>query len=73
MKNGTNLEEIKEDLDDVFEAFYTGLLKVAVEVRQGASPTDIANEIDNLAFDFCKHWPTCRIAHNLDYPARGKS
>jgi hypothetical protein len=72
MDNTTNIDNIKQDLDLVFEALYAGLNNVADKVRSGESPDTVADEIEALASDFCRRWPTCRTAHNLD-PAPGSS
>ena len=61
-------EDIKRDLDKVFEALYEGLNKVADKVRSGESPAAIADEIAKLAFEFCRRWPVCRTEHNLPPP-----
>ncbi len=63
MDNGTTTEDLRAELDLVFEEFYNGLYKVAGQVSTGGSPEDIAKEIEDLAREFCKHWPTCRRAH----------
>lgn len=66
MSNGTSNAELQENLNQVIEALYSGLNGLAAQVRGGGSPEDIAYDIEQLAFDFCRRWPICRTAHNLD-------
>lgn len=68
MDNGTNIDDMKRDLDAAFEALYAGLNKVANKVRNGGSPDAIADEIAELAWEFCRRWPICRAEHNLAPP-----
>ena len=60
--------ELEEYLDLIVEDLYNGFNTLAASTRANLSREDLADQLQTLAEDICRHWPTCRALHDLDYP-----
>jgi len=49
---------LEQNLNNVIDDLYQGLLSVAASVRQG-SRDEIADKIEAMAGIICEHWPNC--------------
>jgi hypothetical protein len=61
-------EELEENLNLTIEELYNGLSNLANVTRSNPDPDDVADQFQRLADDICRHWPTCRAAHDLNSP-----
>ena len=66
MNNGMSNQEMQNYLNLIVEDLYSGLNNLAGRVRGAESPEEIAGQLEQLAFDICRHWPICAEIHNLE-------
>ena len=64
MEYGTTTKEtsnadLEANLNLIVEDLYKGLTNIARQVRGGDTPENIAERLEQLALDICRHWPIC--------------
>lgn len=68
-----DFEDLEANLNATIEELYNGLTDLATETRSNDSRDDLADRMDRLASDICRHWPTCRAAHGMSPPTAAKT
>jgi hypothetical protein len=58
--------DLEENLNLTIEELYSGLTSLSTITRSNPTPDELADRLQLMADDICRHWPTCRAAHGLD-------
>jgi hypothetical protein len=61
-------EQIEQKLHLIIGELYDGLNDLADKIRGNESRGSVADRCEQLAWDICKHWPTCFDAHEQYVP-----